>query len=108
NETDSPAKTTSLLTARLLGRMARWPVPPAIEFDTSSSSAKCGGQIRPFLKKSQYRLSTISPVPETSGQCTHSLGSSPLVWGEWRNIPATGETQTYMIWRKRNCCLKIL
>jgi len=103
---DSPVRTTSLLASRLLARMARLPIPPAIEYDTSSASAKCGGQVRPFLKKSQYKFSTIFPIPETKG--CHGLGESTFTWGEHRNIPATGEHQTYLMWRKRNCCLKLL
>ena len=104
----SPVRTTSLLKSRLLARMARLPIPPAAELDTSSSGAKCGGQIRPIIKKSQYRFSTLFPIPQTRGRCCHPLGSSTLLWGEHRNIPATGEFQIYMMWRKRNCCLRIL
>jgi conjugal transfer pilus assembly protein TraU len=103
---DSPVGTSSLLATRLLARLARMPVPPAVEMDTSSVIAKCAGQIRPFLKKSQYRMSMISPVPET--QAGHVIGAPPIMWGEHRNIPATGEDHTYLLWRKRNCCLKIL
>ena len=104
----SPVRTTSLLATRLLARLARLPVPPAIEWDTSSAGAKCGGIIRPLLKKSQYRFSTLFPIPQTEGRCCHSLGSSTFLWGEHRNIPAVGEFQIYMMWRKRNCCLKLL
>lgn len=103
-----PVRVTSLLAGRVLARMARLPVPPAQEFDTSGPGAKCGGQFMPFIKKSQYKFSTIFPIPETSGKCCHTLGSSPMAWGEYRNIPGAGEFQIYMEWRKRNCCLKIL
>lgn len=102
--TGSPVRVTSLLAARILARLARLPVPPAMEFDTSGAEAKCGGQIRPLIKKSQYRLSLLFPIPEDGA---HSLGASTLTWGEHRNIPATGEFQIYLVWRKRNCCLKI-
>ena len=103
----SPVRVTSLLASRLIARLTRLPVPPADEYDTSGPAAKCGGQFIPLIKKSQYRFSTIFPIPETSGSCCHSLGSSSLLWGEHRNIPATGEFQIYMMWRKRNCCLKL-
>ncbi len=102
----SPVRTTSLLMARLLSRLARLPIPPAVEYDTSSSTAKCGGHVRPILKKSQYKFQTLFPIPQT--EWSHSLGSSTFAWGEHRNIPATGEHQIYMMWRKRNCCLKLL
>jgi conjugal transfer pilus assembly protein TraU len=103
----SPVRSTSLLATRLLARLTRIPVPPAIEYDTSSAGAKCGGEFIPVIKKSQYRLSTIFPIPETTGRCCHPIGSSQLIWGDNRNVPATGEYQTYLLWRKRNCCLKI-
>lgn len=103
----SPVRSTSLLAARLLAKFARVPIPPVIELDTSSLSAKCKPQFLPFFKKSQYRFSTLYPIPETTGKCCHSLGSSPFIWGEWRNIPGTGENQVYMIAKKKNCCLKL-
>lgn len=103
----SPVRVTSLLASRLIARLTRLPVPPAVEYDTSGPAAKCGGQFIPLIKKSQYRFSTIFPIPETSGSCCHSLGSSTMLWGEHRNVPATGEFQIYMMWRKRNCCLKL-
>lgn len=105
---DSNVRVTSLLASRMLARLARLPVPPAIEYDTSSAGAKCGGIVRPFLKKSQYRFSTLFPIPETKGKCAHGLGVSTFAWGEHRNIPGIGEHQTYLVWRKRNCCLKLL
>lgn len=104
----SPVRSTSLLATRLLARLTRFPVPPAIEYDTSSAGAKCGGEFIPVIKKSQYRLTTLFPIPETAGRCCHPIGSSQLVWGDHRNVPATGEYQVYMLWRKRNCCLKLL
>jgi conjugal transfer pilus assembly protein TraU len=52
-------------------------------------------------------MSTIFPVPETTGRCCHPIGSSTLLWGDNRNVPATGEFQLYLLWRKRNCCLKL-
>lgn len=108
NVKDSPVRVSSLLASKLLARLSRLPVPPAIEWDTSGEGAKCGGIFKGLIKKSQYKFSTIFPRPETKGKCCHGLGVSTFVWGEHRNIPATGEHQTYLVWRKRNCCLKLL
>jgi len=101
----SPVRTTSLLAARVMAKMARVPVPPSYEMDTSGSGAKCGGVIRPVLKKSQYRFATLFPIAET--KMCHTLGANTMAWGEWRNIPGTGEFQSYLLWRKRNCCMRI-
>lgn len=108
NVKDSPVRVTSLLASRLIARLSRFPVPPAIEWDTSGEGAKCGGVFRGLIKKSQYKFSTIFPIPETKGKCCHGLGVSTFIWGEHRNVPATGEHQTYLVWRKRNCCLSLL
>jgi conjugal transfer pilus assembly protein TraU len=104
--TGSPVRQTSLLASRLLTKLARNLVPP-IEYDTSGPYSKCGGIYRPILKKSQYKFSTLFPVSETEGRCCHTLGSSTFIWGDHRNIPGTGEFQIYLMWRKRNCCLKL-
>lgn len=107
--TASPVRTTSLLMARVLAKLTRQPVPPAMELDTSGAGAKCGDisdMIIPVIKKSQYRISMLKPIPETDKG--HTLGSSTFLWGEHRNIPGTGENHIYLIWRKRNCCLKFL
>lgn len=105
--TGSPVRSTSLLATRLLAKLARIPIPPATEMDTSSDAAKCEPQLMSILRKSQYRMSTIYPIPETSGECCHPIGRSTLIWGEHRNIPGTGENQVYLISKKKNCCLKI-
>jgi len=86
-----------------------------LELNTSGEGAKCGtGQenwyakmYMPILKKSQYRFQTLFPMPETKGKCCHVIGASTFTWGEWRNDPIKDYYQ-YMIWRKRNCCLKFI
>jgi len=106
--TGSPPRTTSLLASRILAKLARDPIPPAMELDTSGSVAKCGdltSMIRPVIKKSQYRFQLLKPIPENGG---HPLGQSTFLWGEWKNIPGPNETYIYLIWRKRNCCLRFL
>lgn len=101
----SPISVSSLQMHKLLARLARYPVPPAQELDTSSSMAKCGGVLRPLIKKSQYRINTLQPIAESTSY--HTIGSSSLLWGEWRSIPADGEDHTFVVWRKRNCCLSL-
>lgn len=105
--TGSPVRSTSLLAARLLAKLTRVPIPPAVEMDTSSSAAKCEPQLSSVVMKSQYRMSTLYPIAESSGKCCHPIGRSTLMWGEFRHIPGTGEHQTYLISKKKNCCLKL-
>lgn len=107
----SPPRVSSLIAARTLGKLGRL----GLEMNTSGEGAKCGmGQddwflkmYMPLLKKTQYRFQTLYPIPETVGKCCHSLGANTFLWGEWRNIP-TKEHFLYFMWRKRNCCLKII
>lgn len=106
--TQSRVSSTSLIAARMIAKLTRFPLPPVMELDTSGPGAKCNEiehMIRPVIKKSQYKFSMLSPVPETSG--CHTLGASSLLWGEWRNIPGREEF-IYLVWRKRNCCLRLL
>lgn len=101
----SPVTVSSLQMTKLLARLTRYPVPPAQEYDTSSVIAECGAVYRPVIKKSQYRINTLNPIAESTS--FHTIGASSLTWGEWRNIPATGENHTFVVWRKRNCCLSL-
>lgn len=68
--------------------------------------ALCEGVYEPLMPKSQYRMSLLFPKPEAHGK--HVIGQTPLIWGDWRTIPATGEDITYLIWRWQDCCLPVL
>jgi len=107
----SQAVVSNLVIAKNLFKLGRI----VLELNTSGEGAKCGtGQkdwvakmYMPILKKSQYRFQTLFPIPETKGKCCHVIGAHSFLWGEWRNNPIRNYYQ-YMIWRKRNCCLKFL
>jgi conjugal transfer pilus assembly protein TraU len=97
----SMPRDTSLLTARALALMHRM----GMAKKSMGNGAKCGGTVSPMVPKSQYKFSMIYPIAEASPDCTHVWGENTLKWGEWRNIPRTGEDAIYLIFKYTDCCL---
>ncbi len=122
----SPVRESSLVTARVLAALHR----RGLAHKTLGSAAMCESQIYPTIPKTQYKLSMFYPVAETttgvkpppaqsssapndSGVTTaplktfgaHYIGESTFRWGEWRNVPGSGEDFTYDIIRWEDCCL---
>lgn len=89
---------TSLMTTRVLYQLHR----RAIEWGTVGRSAMCGGEIRPYLPKAQYRFSVFHPVAESHDN--HTLGEHILLWSIGRQIPTVGEDPVYIVWRWLDCC----
>lgn len=90
--------TSSLLTTKVISALHR----RGVMRRTMGNDTVCKAQIDPMLTKSQYKLSMIHPVPETSS--THAIGQHTMSWGAGRSIPAVGEDPIYMIWRWNDCC----
>lgn len=101
NVKGSPPRDSSLIATRALATMHR----RGLAHKTFGNGEMCGGSIAPMLPKSQYKMSMIYPVAEASGRCCHWVGESTFKWGEWRNIPGTGEDFIYMLWRFTDCCV---
>ena len=102
NGSISPVANTSLLATRALAVQHR----RGLAIRSMGNDALCGGVFEPLMDKSQYRMSMFWPLPEANGK--HVIGQTPLIWGEWRQIPATGEDSVYLIWRWQDCCLGLL
>ena len=73
---------------------------------TVGSDALCTPPVEPMFPKQQYGMSMFFPLPEAEGK--HPVGRSALLWGSWRQIPATGEDAIYLLWRWRDCCVEFL
>jgi conjugal transfer pilus assembly protein TraU len=101
----SPARDSSLLTARVLAALHR----RGLAHKTYGNDALCSGTIYPMIPKQQYKLSMLFPIAEANSEngqnCCHYIGESTFKWGEWRNIPGTGEDFVYLIWRYTDCCM---
>ena len=93
----------SLLAAqRLVYRLHR----AGIAWGTSGSAALCARYPMPIMRKSQYRWQMTQPVPATSPLTgCNPTGRSSVLWESLRELPVSGESFGYLLWRKRSCCL---
>lgn len=87
--------------ARLTARMHRL----LLARKTASSSASCSPEIAPIMPKSQYRMQMTRPRATINGRYACApMGSSTQFVDQFREIPFTGESFGWLMWRKRNCC----
>ena len=122
----SGPRVSSLIATRALAAQHR----RGLEWRTTGDDVLCGGVIDPMLPKTQYKMSMLFPVPEassvsstpkaaTSGTgnsqidnyqytqgCCHNIGVPTMLWGEWRNVPGSGEDDVYLLWRWTDCCVR--
>lgn len=119
-----------LTSTRFLGMLSRL----GMLTQTVGSGALCGSQPMPILKKSQYMLQMLYPVPQSnngnnsaaapasdstnngtqvpeldladlSDRCTTTIGESTLKSMEFRMRPATGEDAVFLLWQWVDCCI---
>lgn len=120
-----------LTSARFLAMMARL----GSQTRTVGTDALCEGQPMPILKKSQYMLQMLYPVPQSfkqasnaappstgdttnngtqvpeldltdlSDRCVTAIGESTLKSHEFRYRPAIGEDAVYLLWQWVDCCV---
>ena len=117
---------------RFLGMLSRL----GMLTQTVGSAALCGAQSMPILKKSQYMLQMLYPVPQSNGgtstgtaassdstnggtqvpeldlvdlsdRCTTAIGESTLKSMEFRMRPATGEDAVFLLWQWVDCCVGV-
>ncbi len=100
---NSPVQSSRLAAERLLFKMHR----QGLAWGTAGSKALCGKYIQPILKKSQYRIQMTNPISTVSGKyACSSIGASTLPPDAGRSYPVKGEDFGYLLWRKRNCCMR--
>lgn len=95
----SPVRESSLLATRALAALHR----RGLATKTVGDAAMCRNLVYPTLPKTQYKMGMFYPVAETKDD--HYIGESTYRWGEWRNIPGTGEDFTYVVTRYEQCCM---
>lgn len=99
--TPSPVQTSSLMATRMIAKLHR-------EFaanKTVGPDAECASYPTGLIVKRQYKTQMLYPYAKTTG--CDPIGRSQLIVGDWRQIPVTGEDFVYLIWRKRDCCLRL-
>ena len=93
---------TSLLATRAIAAQTR----RGLMYRTIGNDALCNGVLDPTFTKSGYKMSEFFPIAEGSG--THPIGQTSLIWGEYRQVPGTGEDAVYILWRWVDCCAEVL
>lgn len=92
-----------LVTGRLLAKFHRLTI---LKQTASSKKALCDKKIAPILKKDQYKIQMLYPKAATKGKdACNPIGKSTAKHGSGKEYPKKGEDYSYLIWRKRNCCL---
>ena len=95
--------TAALLAARTLAKMHR----TFFEALTSTDLALCGKVYTGQIRKSQYRLQLLYPLPNTTTPlCCPPIGRSSLLWGSGKSYPVYGEDFSFLVWRQRDCCAR--
>ena len=73
---------------------------------TAGPAALCNPYPMPIMQKSQYRWQMTAPVPATTPITgCNPTGRSSVFWESLREVPVSGESFGYLLWRKRTCCL---
>ena len=71
--------------------------------DTSTFDAICQAKPQPIMRKNQYKQQMMHPIPQnTKG---YGFGFPSNSWGSAREYPYVGEDFSYLIWRKKQCCV---
>jgi conjugal transfer pilus assembly protein TraU len=92
------------------------------------ANAGCKPLPSPVLRKSEYKMGMLFPVPESGigvatahnpstggaisasplgmllSRCNHRIGASEYLWGPYRKGQVTGEDAAYLVWRWVDCC----
>lgn len=127
----NPPVIWALNSSRFLALMSRM----GIQKRTVGSDTLCKAQLMPIMKKSQYRLQMLYPVPQShggkqpitapvdttnggkqvaefdltsfSGKCTSAIGEHNFKSIEWRSRPVTGEDGVWMLWQWVDCAVGV-
>lgn len=101
NETYGNVQTSSLIAIRFMAKLHR----EGLMREHAGKSALCNPYIWPLISKSHYRLQMTYPVPQTNDCKT--LGHTDVTWAGGKEFSFKGEDFGYMVWRKRDCCLRM-
>lgn len=97
-------RTSSLIAQRLTFKMHR----EGVSASTHGELGMCTPYATPTLDKRTYKTQLIYPIPNTekiNGKCCQPWGRTTILWGAGKEYPAQGEDFSYMLFRKRNCCV---
>lgn len=91
---------SSLIAIRFMAKLHRI----LLMREHAGSNALCSPYLQPMIQKSHYKLQMTYPIPQTNN-CM-PLGHTDITWNSGREFPYKGEDFGYLVWRKRDCCLR--
>jgi len=92
----------SLAAERFLYKLHR----QLIAWQHSGTEALCENVPNPLIKKSEYRLQLVNPVPSVAGRwACPPIGASNVLYEIGKTIPVIGEDYGFLVWKKENCCV---
>lgn len=95
--------TALLLVSRALAKLHQIGQAPRTATSSSKINGKlCKASYAPRIVKNQYRVQMVYPVVADSCE---PLGATDLTWNSGKEFPQRGEDFSFIIWRKRNCCM---
>ena len=97
-------QSSMLVTQRLTSKMHR----QLIAWAYHGAAALCGPYFEPVMDKRAYKTQMTYPIPDTAkinGTCCQPFGRTTILWGAGKEYPVQGEDFSYLLFRKRNCCV---
>ena len=97
-------RTATLMAQRLTAKMHR----QFLAWGYHGQPGLCGPYLLPVMDKTAYKTQMTYPVPNTekiNGKCCQPFGSTTVIWGAGKEYPVKGEDFSFMLFRKRNCCV---
>ncbi len=70
--------------------------------DTSTLAAMCQDLPQPLMRKGQYKVQFIFPVPDHTQ--AHGFGVPSSLFEMGKEFPVQGEDWSMLIWRRHSCC----
>ena len=97
-------RTAALISQRLLAKLHR----ELLAWGWHGQAWLCGPYFLPIMDKTAYKTQLTYPIPNTEkdgGRCCQPFGRSTVLWGAGKEFPVGGEDFSFLLFRKRNCCV---
>lgn len=97
-------RSSALIAQRLTAKMHR----ELIAWGWHGKNGLCGPYFLPVMDKTAYKMQMTYPIPNTAkdgGKCCQPFGRTTVLWGAGKEYPVRGEDASYLLFRKRNCCV---
>lgn len=97
-------RTAALMAQRLTAKMHR----ELIAWGWHGTPGLCGPYFLPVMDKAAYKTQLTHPIPATSketGKCCQPFGRQTVTWSAGKEYPVRGEDFSFILFRKRNCCV---